>query len=256
MDYKISIVTAVFNGNKTLERLINSIRMQQDTNVEFIIIDGGSTDGTLDIISSNSDIINYWVSDRDKGIYDAWNKGIEAASGDWIMFLGCDDILLPNALKDYRKYLDLLPAAKSYDLISSQLEMIDSNETVIRIKGSAWKWPKYLREVTIAHPGALHSSNLFKTYGLYDITYKIVGDFELILRPRNNLKAAFMNIVTVQMSEGGASDSFKAIVEHYRAATSTGQYSKILGGLNVAVVFSKLSLKKIYSFFRLEYISE
>jgi glycosyltransferase involved in cell wall biosynthesis len=244
MNNKISIITAVFNGQKTLERMIKSIVVQDDPDIELLIIDGGSTDETSRIISKYSNFITYYISEPDKGIYDAWNKGISFATGRWIMFLGCDDILLPDAVKNYREFLATLSDEESFDLISSRLEMIDVNDKVIRVKGWSWEWPKYLKEVTIAHPGALHSSNLFKRYGLYDIKYKIVGDFELILRPRNNLKAAFMNKITVKMSEGGTSDSFKAILEHYQASTSTGGYPKLKGKVNVAVVFTKLTLKR------------
>ena len=87
----ISIITAVLNGDKTLERTIQSVIDQDYKNIEYIIIDGGSTDGTLDIIKKYDHAIDYWMSEPDEGIYDAFNKGIQISSGEWIYFLGADD---------------------------------------------------------------------------------------------------------------------------------------------------------------------
>ena len=91
---KISIVTVSYNAAETIEQTISSVVNQAYENIEYIIIDGGSTDGTVDIIRKYEDRIAYWVSEPDKGIYDAMNKGIDAATGDYIYFLGADDILL------------------------------------------------------------------------------------------------------------------------------------------------------------------
>ena len=91
---KISIVTVSYNAAETIEQTISSVVNQTYENIEYIIIDGGSTDGTVDIIRKYEDRIAYWVSEPDKGIYDAKNKGIDAATGDYIYFLGADDILL------------------------------------------------------------------------------------------------------------------------------------------------------------------
>lgn len=98
----ITVVTVVFNGEKTLEQTIQSVVNQTYDNVEYIIIDGASTDRTLDIIKKYEDKIDYWQSESDKGIYDAMNKGIGLAKGEFLIFLGADDLLFsPNLMKDF-----------------------------------------------------------------------------------------------------------------------------------------------------------
>ncbi|AZL54036.1 glycosyltransferase [Aliarcobacter skirrowii] len=99
----ISIVTVVFNGVKYLEETIKSVINQKYNNIEYIIVDGGSNDGTIDIIKKYEDKIDYWLSEEDNGIYDAMNKGLEFASGDWIYFLGSDDKLISEGIQSMFK---------------------------------------------------------------------------------------------------------------------------------------------------------
>jgi len=240
----ISIITVTFNADRFLEKLIKSVIEQNSEYTEFIIIDGGSKDNTINIVKQYEANITYWVSEPDKGIYDAWNKGVKQSTGDWIMFLGADDILKPDALKKYQNFIKN-SAAQNLHYISSRMEMIDADGKFVRVKGWPWEWPSFLKEMMVAHPGSLHSRLLFKEYGYFDINYKISGDYELMLRPRNKLRAAFMNEITTQMSEGGASDSAKAIKEHYRAATITGGGSKFPLKINALYVYTKFILKNI-----------
>ena len=101
MSPKISIIIATYNAGKTLARCLQSIREEKTNEIELLVIDGGSKDNTLDIINTYQDTIDYSCSEPDKGIYDAWNKGISHAKGDWMMFIGADDYLVGNALSDY-----------------------------------------------------------------------------------------------------------------------------------------------------------
>jgi glycosyltransferase involved in cell wall biosynthesis len=241
----ISIVIASFNAGDSIEKTLKSIIAQDYINLEIIIIDGGSNDNTVDIIKKYENYIFYWISEKDNGIYDAWNKGICKAKGDWIMFLGCDDILIPGSILKYVNFINGLNDIESIDIVSSKVKMIDKNGKAVRIKGWAFQWPKFLYEMTIAHPGALHSAKLFKKYGMFDINYKIVGDYEFLLRPGKKLKAYFFDEVTVLMGEGGASDSTKAIKEQFKAVISSGHISYIKASLNTIIVHFKFRLKKI-----------
>lgn len=239
---KISIITASYNAEAFIERAIQSVFSQGYRDMEFLIIDGGSKDKTVEIIRKHANSISYWVSEPDNGIYDAWNKGLAKATGDWVMFLGCDDLLVPGALQDYSDFMDQLPGDVQY--ISSKNQMVDADHKPIRVKGWPWKWPFFLKEMTVAHPGSLHAKQLFETYGKFNTNYKIVGDYEFLLRPKGQLKTAFMDKVTVVMQEGGASDSVAAIKEQYKAATLTGNYPAGKALLNASVVFAKFKLKK------------
>jgi glycosyltransferase involved in cell wall biosynthesis len=240
---KFSIITATFNAESCLGTLIASVKAQKSENVEFIIVDGGSSDNTLKIIEANKEFIDCWKSEPDDGIYDAWNKGLDLATGDWIMFLGADDELMPEALSLYENFL-LIPGMSSNDIISSKVMMIDKNENNVRTKGWEWSWPSFLDEMTIAHPGALHSKYFFKKYGVFDTNYKITGDYELLLRPQKSLKAAFMNETTVRMAEGGTSDSIAAMYEHRNATVKTGGRSPLKSRLNLYFVMLKFVIKK------------
>lgn len=103
---KITVITVVFNGYEVLEKTIISVINQVYNNIEYLIIDGGSNDGTLDIIKKYENSIQYWTSEKDKGIYDAMNKGLEKANGDWILFLNAGDCFVSdNVLKNSSVYL-------------------------------------------------------------------------------------------------------------------------------------------------------
>jgi glycosyltransferase involved in cell wall biosynthesis len=105
----ISIVTASFNSEKTIQRTISSIKNQTYKNIEYIIIDGKSSDNTIKIIKQNDDFIKNWISEPDKGIYDAFNKGLKIYVGDYIGFVNSDDYLLPDAISTLVKYINKYP---------------------------------------------------------------------------------------------------------------------------------------------------
>ena len=100
----ISIIIATYNAEKVLKRCLDSIVTQKTGNVEVLIVDGNSTDSTMEIVQSYGTDVDYSLSEKDKGIYDAWNKALKVAKGDWIMFLGSDDYILPGSIKIYLDY--------------------------------------------------------------------------------------------------------------------------------------------------------
>jgi glycosyltransferase involved in cell wall biosynthesis len=239
---KISIISASYNSDKYIEKSILAILSQKNPDVEYILIDGGSKDLTVDIIKKYREQIDYWISEKDEGIYDAWNKGVKAATGDWIMFLGTDDFLKPDAIQTYLNFLKNNDVSKSLYL-SAKIEIIDEDGKFIRILGWPWRWEVFKRINDVAHPGSLHSKKLFEDYGLYDTNYKICGDYELLLRPKDKLNGFFINQITAQMTYGGASTNPKMLKECYWAVVNTGGLSKTIAVFDYVSQYFKLSLK-------------
>lgn len=210
----ISIITATYNAEICLENLIKSIIIQKTNEIEFIIIDGGSKDNTLNIIKKYENTIDTWISEPDNGIYDAWNKGLKVAKGDWIMFLGADDILLPDAIETY--ITDIRNIQRDELIISSKVRMVSLTEQEIRIVGEKWNWYKHQKgKYSLAHPGMLHKKALFSQFGFYDTNFKICADSEFLLRVDKNIKGRFVDFITVNMQVGGMSDSYKALYESF-----------------------------------------
>jgi glycosyltransferase involved in cell wall biosynthesis len=211
----ISIIIATFNAEDTLQSCFDSIIPQLCGEVELIVIDGESKDSTVDIIKDYSKNINWWISEKDDGVYDAWNKGLNIAKGEWVMFLGADDQLVNGALD---QYLNFVNDSNNLDIVSSLIRYVDSNGSNIKLIGEPWNWNKFKRGgLQFAHPGLLHNMRLFEENGCFDSTFKICGDAEFFYRIGESLKAGYLNAETVIMRTGGISYSVDAIIEAFQA---------------------------------------
>lgn len=212
----VSIITSVLNGADTLQRTIDSVHNQTYNYIEYIIIDGNSSDGTINILEKNSERISYWISEDDDGIYHAWNKGLNKVQGNWILFLGSGDILHPDAISDMIKVTGRLKGQIEY--VSGKSEIRDANDKLIAITGEPWEWATFKKYMCTAQSGALHSIELFKKYGQFDESYKVAGDYEFLLRAGNKLKSSFIDKVVVTFYLGGVSNrNNKGIWEAYHA---------------------------------------
>ncbi|WP_082441256.1 glycosyltransferase family 2 protein [Sphingomonas sp. Leaf230] len=196
----VSLIIACFNASSTLSDAIISVLTQGRGDVELIVIDGQSTDRTIDVIRRYDAQIDYWISELDNGIYHAWNKGVRVARGSYICFLGADDILLPGALDAYARQIAMSPEA---EFLSSRVRYGEGEHAPII--GLPWRWKQFRRYMTTAHVGSMHRRSLFDRVGLYDESFMITGDYELLLRAGHTLKTAFLNVITVQMGVGGIS---------------------------------------------------
>jgi glycosyltransferase involved in cell wall biosynthesis len=238
----ISLIIATYNSGGFLTYCLDSIESQSFKGFELIIIDGNSTDQTVDILKKYDKSINYWISEKDSGIYDAWNKGIAQAKGTWITFLGSDDALYPTAFDDYVNFLSTIDKDVKY--VSSKLNLTDGDRNVIKTLGLPWDWKTCRLQNVIAHPGSLHHRELYEKYGLYDTSYKICADFEFLLRPGKYLKSAFMDKITVKMQQGGVSTQAASVfIEHHRAALSTGELNPFLASFFLNYQFFKFRIK-------------
>jgi glycosyltransferase involved in cell wall biosynthesis len=236
----MSVITATYNAAKTLQACIDSVAAEGLAELEHIVIDGGSRDGTVDVIRANEQRIGKWVSEPDRGVYDAWNKGLALARGEWIAFLGADDTYVPGALAAYRQLATDHPEA---ELLSSQVVYVSDGGTT-RVIGGPWSWPRFQKLMTIAHPGSFHRRALFERLGSFDVNYRIVGDYELLLRARGSLRAVFMPQVTVRMSAGGLSDSTRALGEAARAKRQSGGRPLLLNVMDEGIARAKFAVAR------------
>lgn len=201
---KITIITAAFNSEKTISDTIESILNQSYENIEYLIIDGGSTDKTIEIIKKYQNLFCgrlIFISEKDKGIYDAWNKGLILSTGDWISFVGSDDILLQDSISQYVKLIIQNP---HMNFISSKMMFVKANLDLIRITGLSWS-NKMNSYNCITHVGSLHHKSLFEKIGHFNIEYQIAGDYDFLLRCSDIIRPGYIDIITVKVREGGIS---------------------------------------------------
>jgi glycosyltransferase involved in cell wall biosynthesis len=205
-DLKISIITVVFNSQNTIERCINSVLGQSFKNIEYIIIDGGSTDDTCRIIENYSENIDVFISQPDNGIYDAMNKGIALATGDVIGTINADDFFADD---DVLYNIEKVFAEQDTLILYGDLDYIDSREKVIRKwRSGSYRRGKFNWGWMPPHPTFYCKKNLFDQLGVYKLDYGSAGDYELMLRfiHFNNINAYYLNKVLVKMVVGGVSN--------------------------------------------------
>jgi glycosyltransferase involved in cell wall biosynthesis len=199
----ISIVTVVFNGEKYIEETIQSVINQSYENIEYIIIDGSSTDRSLEIIKKYDSKIDYWVSEKDFGIYDAMNKGISFCSGDFIGILNSDDYFDNSTCEHIKKAI----------LKNKNIDIFHGNIVHVTFKGKPIfvSKPKDVSKLktgmVLRHPSCFVARNWYKKHGGYEINLKIASDFKFLYSSfKNNAKFKYLNICTTYMREGGISD--------------------------------------------------
>lgn len=208
---KISIVTIVFNRKNCIAECINSVLEQDYQDVEYLIIDGGSTDGTQQQIEPYKDRLAYYTSNKDNGIYDALNKGIGKATGDIIGILNSDDLFIgPTVLSQIVSTFKTTGA----DLVYAKGYFVDGNnkKKIKRVYSSCPFHEKLLFYGWIPlHTTIFVHRKVFEKYGIYNSAYKIAGDYEISLRwfKNKDIKKVFLNQWIVKMRLGGLSTSAK-----------------------------------------------
>lgn len=210
----LSIIIATYNSGKTLRRCLDSIVPQLKEDCELFVIDGGSQDDTVAIINEYDSFITGSVSEPDNGVYDAWNKAIVKANGEWITFIGSDDQMCEGTIQAYRDFFS--QKGTTYDLVCAKVEWVSQTGIVLKELGEPWNWKKLVyRSWSMAHPGMLHNKDLYHRIGLYNTDYKICADAEFLLRAGSHLRAAFIDRPMVKMQAGGLACGTAAIYEGY-----------------------------------------
>jgi len=235
---KISVITVVFNNVSTIGKALASVKNQTHQDIEHIVIDGGSTDGTLDVIEQYSANITKFVSEPDHGIYDAMNKGLSMATGDLVCFLNSDDMYVDShVLERASRIIE----QDSLDAIFADVTYFraDNPEKILRRYSSSRFSPEKIAYGWMpAHPTLLMRKAVFDRVGGFKSSYRIGGDFEFIARAfgKGELKYRYLPEVLVKMQMGGASTSgirstIKSNQEVMRACRENGiqtNYFKIL----------------------------
>lgn len=226
---KISIVTAIRNDVDTVAETLNSVAEQVDADIEHILIDGGSTDGTVDVIKRNSTRLAYFVSEPDRGPYDGMNKGIEVATGDAIGFLNGDDAFLSrNVVARISEVLadDDVDACYANLVYTAQ---DDPNRVIRWWRSQPYRPGLFLRGWMPAHPTFYVKRRIFEKFGGFDLQFKRQADFELALRFMHvhGIRAVFVPEFWVRMRVGGFSNKgYKNILlgnmESYRICRKNG----------------------------------
>lgn len=204
----ITIITSTYDAAAHLPKAIESVRAQTYGNIEWIVVDGASADGTLDILRQNEDVIDFWLSERDEGIYDAWNKAIRHATGDWVLFLGADDYLwTQDVLQEMAAVLD--SAYPMYRVVYGKVALVNRVGEGIYFSGELWERVRnrFGSVMCLPHTALFHHRDLFCVHGEFDTSFSISGDYEFLLRELKHREAMFVDRVIAGMSLGGISSS-------------------------------------------------
>ena len=211
----ISVITVVLNGEKYLEEAILSVVKQTYDNVEYIIIDGGSTDKTIDIIRKYEHLIDYWISEKDNGLYNAMNKGIALSKGEFIGFVGSDDYLHLDTLEKLAK----VAKKQTIDFTVGPVNMIKKNGQLLE---KALVLPNFLEKNRFIFNMATHhlsfyvNKKIINEVGIFDENFKIRSDYDMTIRVMSISKKYYSFFDSVgAFREGGISGSYKSYFETF-----------------------------------------
>ncbi|MDR1527867.1 MAG: glycosyltransferase [Dysgonamonadaceae bacterium] len=175
----VSIITVTYNARNTIEQTIQSVFSQTYPNIEYLIIDGGSNDGTVNLILQNASRLNYWVSEKDQGIYDAMNKGIRLAKGNLIGIINAGDYYQPDAVENiveaYRKHPE-------YGIFHGNIHLRNEDGSFFKLKKPNPDLSQLYRGMSLFHPTVFVRKEIYEKTGLYDCRFEIAADFDFILR--------------------------------------------------------------------------
>jgi glycosyltransferase involved in cell wall biosynthesis len=230
---KISIITVVYNNKDTIQAAMNSVLSQDYDNLEYIVIDGASTDGTIKLI--NDVAAKYprknikLISERDNGIYDAMNKGIDLATGEILGTLNSDDVYIDNQV--LKRVSDAF-SDKSIESSYSDLVYVDKynlNKIIRYWKSCDYRDGLFTKGWVPPHPTFFLRKKIYQKYGLFDLDYRLAADFELMVRflEKYRIRSVYIPKVLVKMRMGGATNKsviniLKQNLEIYRAGKKNG----------------------------------
>jgi len=244
---KISVITVTYNSAATLADTLNSVRQQDYPHVEHILVDGGSTDGTVDIIRSYPHVAK-WISEKDKGLYDAINKGIQMAEGDVVGILNSDDFFPAN---DIMSKIAGAFAANKVDAVFGDIAFVRPGrlDKIVRLYSSRKFTPRrFAYGYMPAHPSFYVSKRCYDAMGLYKFDYKIAADYELLMRfiYKHKIPYFYLPEILVYMRTGGVSN--KNVLSRYVLNKEIIKACKENGVNTNMAVLSLKYLNKIFEY--------
>ena len=247
-DKKVSIVISVLNAEKTIEKCLHSTFNLNYPNLEIIIIDGGSTDKTINILKKFDSKISYWKSESDQGIYDAWNKALKRTTGSWVVFIGADDIW---ASKHSLSILMKHACYPKINFVCARAKLAENDGTP-NIIGAQFTVKSLWKGMRFIHIGSLHHKSLFENDQLFDIRYKIAGDFDFFVRNGKLIKSKFISEYVVVIGIHGLSRRRPHTVfkESFDSLKKSENFGLGLATLFYIRSFSALLVKKSLVFLR------
>lgn len=227
---KVSLITVCYNRKATMAQSIQSVLDQDYDNIEYIVIDGNSSDGTQDVIESYSSQITHYVSERDKGMYDAINKGLQLATGDIIGLMHSDDVFYDSTV--VTKIVNAFNNSSSADAVYGNGIYVtnDANEKIVRNRiGGQYDFEKLKSGWLPLHPTVYMKKAVVEKYGYYNLDFKIASDTEFLLRYlfKHKINMIYLNEYVVKMRMGGLSTDYKRVFQVLSEDYRIYRYHKI-----------------------------
>ncbi|MEL4371495.1 glycosyltransferase family 2 protein [Shewanella xiamenensis] len=245
----ITIITVVYNGDRYLEDTILSVTNQTYSNIEYIIVDGGSKDKTLDIIRKYESDIEFWVSEKDSGIYDAMNKGLGLAKGDYIIFMNADDTFFDNNVVHHLAKV-VYESDETIDIIYGKTKVKDLNYDWVDGQEVSFSG---LANYAICHQSAMVSRESYHKFNGFNLSYKICADYDFFVKLfKSDLVAKFLPFCISTIRVGGVSttnikqtigEKLKIFETHYSGSTRLQYLAKVYFYLYPRLYFRDLLVR-------------
>lgn len=213
---KISIITVVYNNEKTITQAMQSVLSQTYNDIEYVIIDGSSKDNTVNLINNYKENLGYFISEKDSGLYDAMNKGILACTGDVIGILNSDDLYQDSTV--IASVMEQFIADPELDILYADLVYVkrDDTDKVVRRWRTKSYYDSFFENANVPpHPALFVKNKVYEKVGLFDLQYKLAADYELMLRmfKKHQFKSKYFSKLVIKMRLGGATNqSFTNII--------------------------------------------
>ena len=252
----VSIVVASRNSVETIERCLKSVITQTHSDIELIVIDGGSNDGTVAILDRYSKSISYWESMPDRGIAHAWNKALDHIKGEWILFLGSDDFLVePRVIEQFKKRIEKHTAAGG-KVVYGQINMILPNGKHLCTHGADWckiRATFFTEKMLLPHPACFYHFSIFNDYQRFDENLHIAMDYDFLLRVCKIEQPLYLKkFIVTNMTVGGLSSNILTIITKEKEvkkvlSKNNIRYSRIKYIVNISVYYIALYIEKYIS---------